>query len=250
MDIQIRRAEYQDIEPLRELYRQEANCQIVHDATLRRGLADAYLILVDGRLAGYAGVRNQHDPGQLIEYYLLPHLRSGALPIFRDVLAFTQATRLEAQTNMPLMLLMLYDCGVNIQRGAVLFEDASTTHLPCADGIFRPIAPDELATLFPHTEEPVGNYGLEVNNTIVATGGYFTHYNPPYGDIYMEVAPGERRQGYGSYLVQEIKRVAYESGRKPSARCGPQNMASRRTLQRAGFLPCGYLLSADVNRDG
>ncbi len=250
MDIQISRAEYQDIEPLRELYRHEANCEIVHDSILSRKLADPYLILVQGRLVGYAGVWNQYDPGQLMEYYLMPHLRSEALPIFREVLTITQATRLEAQTNMPLMLLMLYDCGINIRCEAILFEDAVTTNLTCPKGIFRPIAPEETSAIFPHSREPIGDYGIESNGSIVATGGYFTHYNPPYGNVYMEVSVSERRQGYGSYLVQEIKRLAYEAGRKPSSRCNSDNIASRRTLQKAGFLPCGCLLSAAVNPSG
>jgi hypothetical protein len=41
MKIQVHRAEYGDVKAMRELYRQEANCQIVHDSFLSRGLADA-----------------------------------------------------------------------------------------------------------------------------------------------------------------------------------------------------------------
>lgn len=248
MDIQVRLVQYRDIEPLRELYRQEANCEIVRDSILRRHLADSYLIFVKGRVAGYAGVWNQIEPGQLMEYYLVPHLRSEALPIFRDVLHITQATRLEAQTNIPLMLLMLCDCGTNIKQEAILFEDAVTTTLPCPKGVFRRLAPEETIPVFPHTREPVGDYGIETNGSIVATGGYLTHYNPPYGNVYMEVSVAERQQGYGSFLVQEIKRLAYEAGYKPSSRCNPDNIASRRTLQKAGFLPCGSLLTAEVNQ--
>ncbi len=45
MDITVRQAEYEEIEPLRARYRHEANCQIVRDSILRRGLADPYVIL-------------------------------------------------------------------------------------------------------------------------------------------------------------------------------------------------------------
>ena len=78
-----------------------------------------------------------------------------------------------------------------------------------------------------HTILPAG--------VIVAAGGLLYHYNPPYGDIYMEVAASHRRCGYGSYLVQELKRTAYELGKIPAARCNVANEASRRTLQKAGF---------------
>ena len=40
MQIRACLAEYRDVEALRELYRQEANCQIIRDSFLARGLAD------------------------------------------------------------------------------------------------------------------------------------------------------------------------------------------------------------------
>ena len=72
---------------------------------------------------------------------------------------------------------------------------------------------------------------------IVATGGILTHYNPPYGDLYMEVDPAHRRQGLGSFLIQELKRTAYATGRVPAARCNVANTASRATLQRPACCP-------------
>ncbi len=80
MQIQVRRAEYRDVEAMRELYRQELNCQIIHDSFLARGLADPYLILVEGRVGGYGAVSNKYDKDRLMEFYTLPHVRSLALP--------------------------------------------------------------------------------------------------------------------------------------------------------------------------
>jgi hypothetical protein len=42
----------EDVLPLRELYRREMNCQIVHDSLPRRGFGDLFLLRSDGRLAG------------------------------------------------------------------------------------------------------------------------------------------------------------------------------------------------------
>jgi GNAT superfamily N-acetyltransferase len=64
----------------------------------------------------------------------------------------------------------------------------------------------------------------------------------PYGDIYMSVAESQRRRGYGSFFVQELKRTCYEMGRVPAARCNATNPASRATLQKAGLLPCARVL--------
>ncbi len=58
----------------------------------------------------------------------------------------------------------------------------------------------------------------------------------------MEVDERHRRRGYGGYLVQELKRRCRELGGVPEARCDPANTASRRTLQRAGFVPYAHIL--------
>ena len=68
----------------------------------------------------------------------------------------------------------------------------------------------------------------------------------PYGDLYMEVAEPFRRRGLGSYLVQELKRLCYELGAVPCARCSPTNTASRRTLQKAGFVPFAHIIHGPI----
>jgi predicted GNAT family acetyltransferase len=58
----------------------------------------------------------------------------------------------------------------------------------------------------------------------------------------MEVAEPFRMRGLGCYIVQELKRVCYELGSIPCARCNTGNVASRKTLQKAGFVPCAHIL--------
>ncbi|MFN8527299.1 MAG: GNAT family N-acetyltransferase [Anaerolineae bacterium] len=247
---EIRPAEYAEVQGLRDLYRQEANVQIVRDSALVRGFAQAYLIRVEGHLAGYGAVGTRYNTGNVLEFYTVPHVRSHAMTIFRELLDASHATHIQAQTNMPLMLMMLYDCAHNITTDAILFQDTLTSRLDCPQATFRPITASEKPLIFEHTQEPVGEWGIEANGAIVATGGFLTHYNPPYADIFMEVAESARRQGVGSYLVQELKRICYEAGKKPAARCGPDNLASRRTLEKAGFLVCGRLLVGEVSTVG
>jgi GNAT superfamily N-acetyltransferase len=221
---------------MRDLYRQENACQIIHDSAIRRAMADPYLVLLDGTVAGYGAVWNQYDPGTVMEYYTLPRWREHALPMFGAFLSESKATRMEAQTNIPLMLLMLYDCAKNIRAKNYLFYDARTTHLPCPGGQFRQARPGDAEL------DPEKDWVIEEDGAIVAHGGFLCHYNPPYGDVYMGVDEPARRRGFGSYIVQELKRICYEAGRRPAARCNADNVASRRTLQKAGMLPCGRLL--------
>ena len=238
LNIEILQAEYRDIESMRELYRHEAHCQIVHDSALSRRIAHPYMIHLNGRIAGYAGVWNKYYPKRIMEFYTLPHVRQYALPMFRKILTVSRATHIEAQTNIPLILNMLYDCGTNIIEEKILFEDGFTTKLNCPAGVLRQSKPGD--------HRGAGEWVVDVNGTIVGTGGVLYHYNPPYGDIYVEVSETERRKGFGSYLVQELKQIAYEAGKIPAARCDPSNVSSRLTLEKAGFLPCGYLLAGEV----
>ena len=245
--IDVRPAGYADVKSFRELYRQEANAQIVRDSVLARGFAQAYLIWVDGRPAGYGSVGVRYDTGHLLEFYILPQCRARARWIFRELLAVSHATHIQAQTNMPLMLMMLYDCAHAITTEAILVEDAFASSLNCPQGVFRRATAEEIPSIFPHTHEPVGEWVIETDGAIVATGGFLTHYNPPYADLFMEVSEAARQRGYGSFLLQELKRVCYEAGYMPAARCAPDNVASRRTMEKAGLLPCGRLLVGEVS---
>ena len=89
------------------------------------------------------------------------------------------------------------------------------TNIGRPDGTLRRVGPGDVARIFVHEHEPIGEWMIEVAGEAVATGGALHRYNPPYADIYMEVAEAHRRRGYGSYLVQEIRRVCYETGPPP-----------------------------------
>jgi len=247
MKIRAHRAEYADVQAMRDMYRRELDCQIVHYSFLPRGLADPYVIELDGRIAGYGAVSNKYDKGRLVEFYTIPEVRSSELPLFHELLAASQATHIEAQTNSPLMLLMLYDCASDIFPEKLLFRDALVTHLACPGGVFRKSTPEDMLS---DENESAGEWIIASNGTAVARGGFLCHYNPPFADVFMEVVEGARRQGFGSYLVQEVKRVCYEAGKKPAARCDPSNIASRKTLEMAGLLPCGHMLVGTVKTAG
>ena len=221
---------------LREWHRREMQCQIVHDSFLRRGFCDVYSLAVDGEAIGYGLVDHKFDPGAVDEFFVLPHARAWTLPLFRQLIDASHATRIRAQTNDRLLLLMLYDCATDIVVENILFGDGLETQLANPGGAL---------------ERQTGSgeeWRIVLETTVVAEGGLLFHYNPPYADIYMEVAESHRRQGYGSYLVQELKRIAYQLGNIPAGRCNVDNEASRRTLERAGMLPCGRILRGTIQR--
>jgi GNAT superfamily N-acetyltransferase len=251
MPIDVAPVPLEEVLPLRELYRQEMNCQIVHDSLPRRGFGNLFLLRLDGRPAGYGFVMGyQAESKDMIrEFYVVPAYRGKALAMFHRLIEASGARRIQAQTNDVLLTLMLYDCAREITSDTVVFHDALTTNLAVPDAVFRQVTEADRERIFEHKVEPTGEWLIEVEGSIVATGGVATHYNPPYGDLFMEVVESHRRRGYGSYLIQELKRVAYETGKIPAARCNVANAASRATLQKAGLFPCARLLCGVVARE-
>lgn len=231
---------------MREAYRREMACQIVHDSWHARGFTDAYLLLADGRAVGYGSVGGAPREARHVvkECYVEPAFRGDAVPMLRRLIAASGARAIEAQTNDRLLMLLLYDCATDISSETILFDDGAGTNLPAPDAgaTVRPVTDADRARVFAHGHEPVGEWGIDVGGTLVATGGFALHYNPPYADLHMEVSPEHRRRGFGSYLIQELKRLCREDGRAPAARCHETNVASRLTLQRAGMLPCARIL--------
>jgi GNAT superfamily N-acetyltransferase len=231
--------------PLRDLHRKEMNCQIVLDSWHGRSWADSYLLRLDGRVAGYGlvgGVRGEHKE-IVTEFFVLPVHRASALPLFLRFVEVSQAKSVEVQTNDILLTLMLFDCAERIESNVILFHDAFTSSLSVPGVTFRRVLEEDQEQLTQQELDADAEWMLEVDGIAAASGGVLFHYNVPYGDLYMGVAATLRRRGLGSLLIQELKRVCYELGRVPAARCNASNAASRATLQKAGMLPCARVLT-------
>jgi GNAT superfamily N-acetyltransferase len=237
-----------EVRPWRELHRAEMNCQIVLDSWLGRRWVDPYALRLAGEMVGYALVGEVRGENKTLvtEFYVQPAHRAAALDLFRAFVAASGATRFEVQTNDRLFTLMAYDCGAEIECPVVLFEAALDTHLEVPGATFRKFTRADAGRVLGRTNDEPDEWLVEADGEIVAAGGVLFHYNPPYGDIYMEVAEHHRRQGYGSFLVQELKRAARELGKIPAARCNATNEASRRTLEKAGMLPCARVLTGRI----
>lgn len=240
----------EEILPLRDLYRRELDCQIVHDsAHYREACSQSYLIRSADAVLGYASLWTGTywmKPGSLFEFYLLPTYRPRLFSLFEHILDELTPPCLYAQTNDPLLGTLIFDYAHDLHAEHILFSAGLTTAHTAPGTTFRPIRPEERELIFPHQVEPVGDWAVECHGHIIATGGIAHHYNPPYGDIFMEVHPAFRRRGIGRFLVQELKKVCTQSGNQPAARCKPTNIASRKTLESAGFTPCARLISGTI----
>ncbi|MFN8341344.1 MAG: GNAT family N-acetyltransferase [Cyclobacteriaceae bacterium] len=243
----IHRVGHEPIAALRVAFLSEHPVQIRYEACHLRSKVDYYLMHWGGAVAGYAclkGFATATDRDSLFEWYVLPPFRAQSTHFFREVLRTCRPEYIESQSNVPQLTWLLYRFATGIRAETVLFLDHRETSLESPDTVFRRRSAGD--TAFVHTSEPVGDFVLESAGVIVATGGFLLHYNPPFADLYMEVHPDYRRRGYGSFLLQEIKRACYAAGRAPAARCHIDNEASFFTLLKAGFQVAGQVLSGTV----
>lgn len=243
----IQRTPLLHILPLRSLFLQENNFQIRYDARHLRGWTDSYLISLDGRDIGYgavAGNNDHQDRDSIFEFYLLPHFRSSAPGIFADMISSLGATHLTCQTNDLFFSSLVYRFARNIRPEAYLFSDHHFTDFRLENTVCRKRAGEE--TIPGYGPEQMGSYVVEKDGELVATGDFYLHYNPPFADLWMEVAGQHRRKGIGAFLLQELKKECYLAARIPAARCGIDNPASKACLLKAGLQVAGCLISGEV----
>ena len=147
----------------RERYRRDMNCQIVHDSWHARGFTSISVLRLDGREVGSGAVAG--DPGQpkdtVKEFFVEPAHRGAALGLLGSFIAATGARWIEAQTNDPLLSVLIFDCASELASKTILFADAFISSIPAGDGRFRRLTEAEREGAFPHTTEPVGDWGVE-----------------------------------------------------------------------------------------
>jgi len=244
-------ASNQDILPLRVRYRAEANEQIVHDSLhARAGWTKSYLLQHKGQAAGFGSIAIAgpwKDKPTAFEFYLLPEARGRAFDFFEAFVAASGALFFEVQTSDILLNIMLHTYGSDLTSEKIVFRDELTTSLAAQGSALKRITSEkESMCCF---QERAGNsdWALELKGKIVGSGALLFHYNYPYCDVAMEINEEYRRRGFGAYLVQELKRIAYQMGGIPAARCSPDNIASRKTLQKAGLVPFAHILVGNVD---
>jgi GNAT superfamily N-acetyltransferase len=236
--------------PLRVDYRREMNCQIVHDSIHRRaGWTTTYALSVDDLSVGFGSVAiggPWTGRPTIYEFYVLPPHRCHAFQLFEVFLEASGARLMEIQSNDRLLAVMLHTYARDVSSEKIVFCDGVTTALTPNGAILQQVTPDDEIQVAIAERQGGPEWRLQMGEETVATGGILFHYNEPYGDIYMDVAERFRRRGLGAFLVQELKRMAYGLQSIPCARCNTDNVASRMTLQKAGFVPYAHMLSACI----
>ncbi len=242
---------FDEITPWRDLYRHEMNCQIIHDSLhTREGWTREYLLRVDDATAGYGSVAVAgpwQDNPAISEFFVMPQYRHRLFDLFAKLVEASEVTAIETQTNDVILASLLQALAPSVTCESILFHDRGPSSLVVPGAVVRRATPEDAAAITAAQLDSEAKWVLVDHGAIAGTGGILFHYNRPYGDIFMAIAEPFRRRGLGSFLVQELKAICYQQGSIPAARCRPTNVASRKTLQKAGFVPCGNMICGSVS---
>ena len=250
MSHRVKRVPPLEVMALRREHRKEVNAQIVHDQiSEREGWTRTYRLERDGEAVGFGSVAIAgpwKDKPTLFEFFLRTEERARAFTWFEEFLQVCRATRLEVQTNEQLLTTLALAYGRNLETEAVVFRHGEDTQIPSNGVRLSLVTPGEEVQKAIEQRRGGGEWVLKLGDQVVGKGGVLCHYNPPYGDLHMEIAEPFRRRGWGSYLLQELTWECRRFGVTPVARCNVNNVASRRTLQRAGFVPCALIVAGNL----
>jgi GNAT superfamily N-acetyltransferase len=250
MNVSVSATTLERIHLWRDMHRFEMNCQVVHDSIHDRpGWTQEFLLAVGETPVGYGSLAiggPWKDSPTLYQVYVVPTHRQRLLDLYGRLVEVSEAVQITIQSNDPLATVMLHAWVTQATSNAILFHDRLVTTLAPAGATYRAATAAEAPDVPP--QELLYRGVVEIDGQVAATGGVMFHYNRPFGDIYMDVNEPFRRRGCGSFIVQELKRICYENGHIPAARTNTDNIASQRTLQKAGFVPCGHILTGPVRR--
>jgi RimJ/RimL family protein N-acetyltransferase len=239
MHFEVIKSDQVTVEPLRRLFLSEIKFQFIYNKCHKAGWADVYLFTMNKLQIGYGsiwGKDKRENRDTIFEFYLSEPFRKYESRVFIDFIKCSEAGFIQCQSNDIPITRMLFEYAHNIKAEAIVFEDSFETNLniPGVRFIKYEMSDGEV------------EYRLEKDDEIVATGGYVRNYNYPFIDLYYEVKEGQRMNGFGSLIVQELKKEAYRLKRVPAARCNVNNLASKRTLIKAGMRVCGYKLIGEL----
>ena len=204
--------------------------------------------------AGYFCMDSNH---YLLRFSLLENFRDRAQKIFAWIISTYSIQHAIASTIEPLYFSVFLDAQRSIALHSYLFRDHKRIELP--PGVSRSMFKraekhelDDIVRFYRANTEGAGEWidsflherlsreelwVLHDCQTLVATGECIpSQKQPPYADLGMVVAQSYRGKGWGSSMLIHLKNHCYEVGWKPICSCAADNRASKRAIEKAGFV--------------
>lgn len=200
-----------------------------------------------------AGYFIQGKDGRLLEFYLHPDFIPRKEEIFRQILTERQVTEAFCKSYDALLLACCHTFSISSAIFGLQFRDYIPTpvfelepaitvrlatpqdipHLITYNGTDLYDSPDELDFNI-HRQ---WMHLFEKGGLLIGCGYLIrTVEGQNYFDIGMWVNPQFRQSGYGTHIISYLKKRCFEHGDIPVCACAVDNLASRKTLEKNGFV--------------
>ncbi len=206
----------------------------------------------------------------LLRFHLLKNYQNRAQEIFRWIISTYDIQHAITSTIEPLYFSLCLDVQTSVTLHSYLFRDNSRIELSSglSTSIFRKAEKRELDDIVhfyqAHTKgsgewiEAFLNARLNREElfvlcdrqTLVATGECIPNQKQlPYADLGMVVAQPYRGRGLGSFMLSQLKNHCYKAGWKPICSCAADNHASKKAIEKAGFISEQRMVKMLFSRD-
>ncbi len=239
------------------------------------GQAPHWQINLDGQAAGYFAARADK---RLLQFYISDPFLAAASDLFSFVVASDLVQTASAGTFEPAYLSHCLDHQAQVAVRSYLFEEHSRVepalnNFPHAQfRLATPADTEQLALFyarndeFQDTEAIKEGFGSRLNyaRALIERAQVFILHNEqeligvgecrisasqfPYADLGMITSKEHRRLGIGSYLLAKLKEHCYTHGAEPICSCAAENIPSRKTIEKAGFITRHRLLDFQFSR--
>lgn len=220
-----------------------------------------------GQHAGYFCIGPDN---YLLRFHLLESYQDRAEEIFRWIISTYGIQRAIASTIEPLYFSLCLDIQVSMTLHSYLFRDNKRIE-PSSNlfnSTFRKVEKRELedmARFYRANTEGPGEwveaflherlnreelFAFYDQQTAVATGECIpSQKQAPYADLGMVVGQSYRGRGLGSSMLIQLKKHCYEAGWKPICSCSADNHASKKAIEKAGFISGQRMMKILFARD-
>ena len=209
---------------------------------------ETHLLSRGGRRIGYCCVDRPNR--LLLQFFIVPEASAFSVGAFESMLAEIDVACAYVTTRDPLALSLALTFQKSVALESFLFDHCTDTEIPL-DGVSDPrlrrAAPADAAQIVAVSGDFYGDVESEIDqrrlyvlhgaDALLGVGYRNSRFcSGQSANLGIYTNPSFRRRNVGTFLVQELAKRCRKDGVVPIAACYHENLASKRTLEKAGFV--------------
>lgn len=215
--------------------------------TVMIGNSDCYYIFYDNKNIGHLSINNEK---MLLQFEIFDNFTTYSNEVIKYLIENSIINGAFVSTKENNYLSLCLDFLKDLSIESYLFEDIERKEIDLKgfkDLVFRYANVNDIDIIIEKCGLPYKGYYdelikngqlfvLYIKNSFLGLGEFRIHkIHSKYADIGMIVAEEYRKKGVGTYILYKLKEHCYKNNVIPIASCDYKNIASKKTLIKAGF---------------